>query len=121
MKELTELALKSWGILLTAICGTYLTRPSTCERVLRMMEKEEFVLISGWLSLFLGAPTLALGLKGSWELTATGTIFLVNGVLRLAFPSYIKREVKLFQNRKWFPLTISLFGLIFGLIFLFQK
>lgn len=121
MKELTEIALKSWGILLTAICGTYLIRPSTCEKVLKMMEKEEFILISGWISLFLGAPTLALGLKGSPKLTTIGTIFLVNGVIRLAFPSFIKNEVKLFQKRKWFPLTVSLLGLTFGLVFLFQE
>ncbi len=121
MIEITKLALKSWGILLIAVCGTYLIRPSTCEKVLKMMEKEELVLISGWFSLFLGAPTLALGLKGSKELSIIGAIFLLNGIVRLAFPSFISKEARFFQDKKLFPLIISLLGLSFGFILALQK
>jgi len=50
--------LKFWGWLLSLTCGTYILRPSTCKRILEMMEDERFVVITGWFSLILGVGTV---------------------------------------------------------------
>ncbi|WP_456342903.1 hypothetical protein [Thermovibrio sp.] len=108
-----ELA-KIWGWWLVLICGVYLVRPSVCDMVLEMMERKEFVLISAWLSIFLGVPTLIFG-SGIKELTALGILFTLNGLIRLAYPELMVKKAPLLRKYKQIPLSISALGLIYGL------
>ena len=109
--ELAEI----WGWWLVLICGTYLIKPSICDMVLEMMEREEFLLISAWFSLFLGVPTLILNNWRVPEVSLIGILFTVNGILRLLFAKKLSRKFSFYRKYKQIPLSISALGLIFGL------
>ncbi len=105
--------IKVWGFWLILICGIYLVRPSVCDTVLEMMERKEFVLISAWLSLFLGVPTLIYSQVP--ELKVVGILFTVNGIVRLLFPELLTVKAPTLRKYKQIPLSISALGFILGL------
>jgi len=103
-----------WGWWLVLICGVYLIRPSVCDAVLEAMERKEWVLLSGWLSTFLGIPTLVFN-EGLPELTALGALFTLNGLLRLAVPELLTKKAPFLRENKPIPLSVAALGFIYGL------
>ena len=107
---------KFWGWLLTLVCGAYILRPSICKKVLKMMEEERFVIVTAWFSLILGVGT-AVGSSTS-PLKALGIAFTLNGLLRLSFPDKLAPVSRLFREKTFIPLGISLLGFIMGIYFI---
>ena len=115
---MSYLIAKFWGWCLVTICIIYLIRPSTCQIVLNMMKKSEFVLISGWLSIFLGIITLTFNTQNLNSLKIIGAVFTLNGIIRIAFPSMISKEAEFLIKKKSIPFLISGIGLLYGICLL---
>ncbi|WP_457680747.1 hypothetical protein [Thermovibrio sp.] len=105
---------KIWGILLTLIFGTYLLRPSTCTFVLEALEREEFVVMSAWLSIILGVTTLVLNRPTVWEVELWGGVLTLNGLFRLAFPSFVAERAPFLRENKPIPLSMAALGFLLG-------
>ncbi len=109
--------LKFWGWLLTSVSSVYILRPSICKKVLSMMEDERFVLLSGWFSAILGSLTLAA--VTSWNgIALLGTVFMISGFFRIAFPDRFPPVASHFKKRPLIPLAMSFVGFTVGVLFL---
>ena len=105
--------LKFWGILLSSVGLIYLVRPSVCKQVLSMMEERNFVLISGWFSVILGAMTLSCSVN-QLSLKVIGFLFLLSGTVRIAFFDKIPVLASFFKERTYLPLSLSAAGFLTG-------
>jgi len=108
--------LKFWGWLLTLVCGTYILRPSTCKRILTMMEDHRFVVVTGWFSLILGVGTVVGSSKAPLKLL--GIAFTVSGIVRLSFPDKMAFVSRFLKEKPYIPLSISFIGLLIGIYFI---
>lgn len=96
--DLTTILARFWGIVLVAACGAYVANRKLLQEELKSVEKQEILLLSGFIALLVGALHVAVYSK--WEftirglITLLGWITLLKGVVRLAAPQYVRQMIK---------------------------
>jgi len=106
---------KVWGWWLVLTCGVLLLRPSTCEKVLEMGEREEGTLAYGLALTLFGVATLVFN-KGSFtELTVLGTLSTIVGILFFGAPAPSTKFFAFLRKNAPVALSLSALGLTYGL------
>src|SRR3989344_7139161 len=96
--DLTIILARFWGIVLVAACGAYVANRKLLQEELKAVEKQEILLLSGFIALLVGAVHVAI--YNRWEftirglITLLGWITLLKGVVRLSAPKYTKLMIK---------------------------
>ena len=96
--DLTIILARFWGIVLVTACGAYVVNRKLLQDELKAVDKQEVLLISGFIALLVGAVHVAI--YNNWEftirgiITLLGWITLLKGVLRLVAPQYVRQMIK---------------------------
>ena len=91
-----------WGLLFFIVGLLYLIKKDLIEKIKKQAEDENFLFLSGWLSLLLGAFTIAVHniWIADWKviITIIGWMALIKGIALIGFPETSKKSVKLVNN-----------------------
>jgi len=120
--ELTLILARFWGILLIVSSLLFLLNKKLLPEILKHKENEEYLFLSGFIALLLGAIQIAA--YNYWEISSRGllTLFgwlsLLKGVVRLGLPNYSKKAIDQVGTKKEIYLLLHLIFVILGLYFL---
>ncbi len=121
--DLTEVLARFWGIVLVTAGSGLLINKKLLPEILRDKEQKEFMLLTGFIALLIGAIHVAsynyfeLSIRGL--ITLFGWAALIKGAVRLAVPEFSKNMVGKVGTEKYlyYPLLVLLLGI--GLYFLY--
>lgn len=95
--DLTEILLRFWGTLLLISLMALVLNKELLPKLLQMVEKDEYLFLSGFIALLIGAFHVAI--YNYWELSSRGliTLFgylaLIKGAVRLSAPDFSHKMI----------------------------
>jgi len=109
---------KAWGIYLVITCLAFLINRKNLERLIKEIEDEGFLMLSGFIALLIGIVTVLLHniWVADWRVIITifGWLALIKGALRLFWPQIAVKTAKFWTKNSFLISPMLLICLILG-------
>lgn len=121
--DLTLVLARFWGFVLVITAVALLLNKNLLKEILRDKDKEEFLLLSGFIALLVGSIHVAaynyIELSARGLITLFGWMTLIKGGVRLVAPDFSRNSIKVVGTNKLAYYSLLTLFLLIGAYFLY--